>query len=333
MRIYDPRVGRFLSVDPIGGEYPWNSSYAYAENDVVRSIDIGSHVATLVGAGALVKAELKGLSAELSAEAKLATGEASLNKNCFVAGTKILTNNGFKTIENIQVEDSVWAFNDVTRKKELKIVTALSKKEVKKLIRLSFENEVLYATPEHPFWINNTWVLAKNIQYGDSLTLFSNRKCAVAIKNELDTSAFVYNFTVSEFHSYFVSSLGVLVHNTCFEPVKFTGKGAGRFNTEITEVAAGRGNQIFKADGSPQIFEGRTASNGKDWIGAIEYKVDPPKGVENIYRILKKQIGVNSAGEPIYKYGYSTDHYQGTIHSYKEIPSSTATAGGTGGTQ
>lgn len=40
MRIYDPRVGRFLSVDPLSGEYPWNSTYAFAENDVIRSIDV-----------------------------------------------------------------------------------------------------------------------------------------------------------------------------------------------------------------------------------------------------------------------------------------------------
>ena len=40
MRIYDPRVGRFLSVDPIAKDYPWNSTYAFAENDVIRSIDL-----------------------------------------------------------------------------------------------------------------------------------------------------------------------------------------------------------------------------------------------------------------------------------------------------
>jgi RHS repeat-associated protein len=39
-RIYDPRVGRFLSVDPLTKSYPWNSPYAFAENDVVRSIDL-----------------------------------------------------------------------------------------------------------------------------------------------------------------------------------------------------------------------------------------------------------------------------------------------------
>jgi RHS repeat-associated protein len=39
-RIYDPRLGRFLSVDPLTKSYPWNSPYAYAENDVIRSIDL-----------------------------------------------------------------------------------------------------------------------------------------------------------------------------------------------------------------------------------------------------------------------------------------------------
>ncbi|NIG52806.1 RHS repeat-associated core domain-containing protein [Chitinophaga sp. Cy-1792] len=40
MRIYDPRVGRFLSVDPLAKEYPWNSTYAFAENDIIRAIDL-----------------------------------------------------------------------------------------------------------------------------------------------------------------------------------------------------------------------------------------------------------------------------------------------------
>jgi RHS repeat-associated protein len=39
-RIYDPRLGRFLSVDPLARSYPWNSTYAYAENDVIRCIDL-----------------------------------------------------------------------------------------------------------------------------------------------------------------------------------------------------------------------------------------------------------------------------------------------------
>ncbi len=40
MRVYDPRSGRFLSLDPIAAQYPWNSPYAFAENDVIRGIDL-----------------------------------------------------------------------------------------------------------------------------------------------------------------------------------------------------------------------------------------------------------------------------------------------------
>jgi RHS repeat-associated protein len=39
MRIYDPRIGRFLSVDPIASELPWNTPYSFAENDPVNYID------------------------------------------------------------------------------------------------------------------------------------------------------------------------------------------------------------------------------------------------------------------------------------------------------
>jgi uncharacterized protein (UPF0548 family) len=39
-RIYDPRLGRFLSTDPLEKEYPWNSSYAFAENRVIDGKDL-----------------------------------------------------------------------------------------------------------------------------------------------------------------------------------------------------------------------------------------------------------------------------------------------------
>jgi RHS repeat-associated protein len=39
-RIYNPSLGKFLSVDPLTASYPWNSSYAFAENDVIRCIDL-----------------------------------------------------------------------------------------------------------------------------------------------------------------------------------------------------------------------------------------------------------------------------------------------------
>ncbi len=39
-RIYDPRLGRFLSVDPLSPSYPWYTPYQFAGNKPVNSIDL-----------------------------------------------------------------------------------------------------------------------------------------------------------------------------------------------------------------------------------------------------------------------------------------------------
>lgn len=40
MRIYDPRLGRFLSLDPISSDYPWYTPYQFAGNKPISSIDL-----------------------------------------------------------------------------------------------------------------------------------------------------------------------------------------------------------------------------------------------------------------------------------------------------
>jgi RHS repeat-associated protein len=40
MRIYDPRLVKFVSVDPLSNQFPWNSVYSYAEGDPVNYIDL-----------------------------------------------------------------------------------------------------------------------------------------------------------------------------------------------------------------------------------------------------------------------------------------------------
>jgi RHS repeat-associated protein len=39
-RIYNPQLGKFLSVDPLFKSYPWNSTYAFAENGPIENIDL-----------------------------------------------------------------------------------------------------------------------------------------------------------------------------------------------------------------------------------------------------------------------------------------------------
>ncbi|HXP51400.1 MAG TPA: RHS repeat-associated core domain-containing protein, partial [Bacteroidia bacterium] len=39
-RIYNPRLGKFLSIDPLGGKYPSYSPYQFAMNDPIESVDM-----------------------------------------------------------------------------------------------------------------------------------------------------------------------------------------------------------------------------------------------------------------------------------------------------
>ncbi len=39
-RIYNPRIAKFLSVDPLTASYPWLTPYQFAQNDPIRNIDI-----------------------------------------------------------------------------------------------------------------------------------------------------------------------------------------------------------------------------------------------------------------------------------------------------
>jgi hypothetical protein len=39
-RVHDASIGRFLSIDPLASDYPWNSPYAFAENRVIDGADL-----------------------------------------------------------------------------------------------------------------------------------------------------------------------------------------------------------------------------------------------------------------------------------------------------
>ena len=39
-RMYDSRVGRFLSLDPLAPQYPHNSPYTFAENNIIQFIEL-----------------------------------------------------------------------------------------------------------------------------------------------------------------------------------------------------------------------------------------------------------------------------------------------------
>lgn len=78
---------------------------------------------------------------------------------CLVAGTNVLTKNGYMPIENIGVDDQVFTKEGVFRP-----VLECHYFTNKEILEIEFENGFkVRCTPEHKFFVNGEWVEAKNI--------------------------------------------------------------------------------------------------------------------------------------------------------------------------
>ena len=77
-------------------------------------------------------------------------------------------------------------------------------------------SDTITFTLEHPFFVNNVWVAAKDLAVGDSLfaNLGTKVKLDSVFKFKTDTATVVYNFETAGNHNYYVSSGKVLVHNS-----------------------------------------------------------------------------------------------------------------------
>jgi hypothetical protein len=135
--------------------------------------------------------------------------------NCFVAGTEVLTAEGMKKIEDIQVGDLVLADDPNTVGEiEYKEVLNTFIRQTDKLVDLYIDGEVISTTGEHPFWTpDKGWVEAKDLVVGSLVQTSDGRVVDVDGVESRVGEFTVYNFSVEGFHSYFVSELGVLVHN------------------------------------------------------------------------------------------------------------------------
>ena len=135
---------------------------------------------------------------------------------CFVAGTKIKTIDGFKNIEDIQVEDMVLTHTNTYQK-----VLKVGHNENKQIWELKSEDSdnITLVTGNHPFYIytnegNYKW---KEIQYvtkSDKLCKIINndiKHFAVISLTPTETYTTVYNIEVENDNSY--TANGYIVHN------------------------------------------------------------------------------------------------------------------------
>ena len=152
---------------------------------------------------------------------------------CFLAGTMVKTADGDTPIEEVAEGSYVLAEDPETGEQGYRKVTRTYIHESDFLVHVYVGEERIDTTPEHPFYVEGTgFVTAGNLKAGDIIRTSDGRRLPIlkAELEELDEPVPVYNFEVEEFHTYYVSVTGVLVHNKC-EVVTCAGAGKGGRNS------------------------------------------------------------------------------------------------------
>ena len=135
---------------------------------------------------------------------------------CFVGGTKVKTETGFKNIEDVKVGEKVYSYNLETNELELKKVLGTITSSTKDTYTLTVGNKKVEMSPKHQIYIvDKGWTRAYEVKRGDMM-LNSNKE-VVEIKNieynVYDSPIKTYNLTIEGNSNYFVTDIQVLVHN------------------------------------------------------------------------------------------------------------------------
>ena len=173
------------------------------------------------------------------------TGAIS-SPSCFVAGTTVLAATGAVAIETIQKGDQVWAWDEETGEVAIKEVVETYVNETYELVHVFVNGEEIVTTPAHPFYSPvKGWTEAVHLRAGDILVLVNGKYVVVEkIQHEiLETPVTVYNFQVEDYHTYYVTDAGVLVHNSCAQSPRFN-----QNQQAVLELAKEYKDGLTKAD-------------------------------------------------------------------------------------
>jgi len=208
-----------------------------------RLIDIVTRLRTMFSSLATVTPNVPGFSPTLMQGISTRLDELAskllaivTRRQCFPAGTSVVTTEGVEPIESLEPGDLVSAMDMRTGETSLRVVRRVLRGRAAGLVRLTViehglngkhERHTIEATPDHPFHVATygDFVPARDLLPGMLLTTWhGDVKVVVACVEPLAVGAHgadrcaVYNLDVGEDHTYFVSEAAVLVHNACTAP-------------------------------------------------------------------------------------------------------------------
>lgn len=134
--------------------------------------------------------------------------------SCFAAGTPVWTDKGLVSIEAIKVGDRVLSQDPTTGELAYKLVLVPTVgAPTTGLRRISLHDDAVRLTRSHVVWQHGQgWRMAKELAVSDRLYGIKDELCVTEL-DEWPTPQQVYNLVVEDFHTYFVGSSGLMVHD------------------------------------------------------------------------------------------------------------------------
>lgn len=142
----------------------------------------------------------------------------------FIAGTLVKTSNGYKCIEEINLNDLVIC-HDFNGSFVMRPVTDIIQKTTRQLLCIILENnEKIITSIDHKFYspIKKSWINADKLVKDDVLLSYQRGCISVQEVVIIENEQCIYNISVLDYHNYVVSQSDILVHNFVFTVPIFT---------------------------------------------------------------------------------------------------------------
>jgi hypothetical protein len=147
---------------------------------------------------------------------------AHMLRSCFPAGTKLVTEEGYRLVEEILQDDEVGSRDEhnpngpLVFKRVEEVFTRAAM-----ILELHVGGQLIKTTGEHPFYVENRgWLPAKELAVGDMLATLDGPYVPVTSVRATEEFTQVYNFRIADHHTYFVGDedwgFAVWAHNASY---------------------------------------------------------------------------------------------------------------------
>lgn len=223
----------------------------------------------------------------------------ALSGNSFAAETLVHTPNGLVAINEIKIDDLVWAYHEITGEIGIYPIIATMAHRDPTVVQLTIDGELVETTPKHPFYVDEhapwlapgqaakRWVDAEELTVGDSVHRIKGSIGHVDSVIILAEERIMYDLAVHSAHTFFVGQHGWLVHNA--SPCAWTSP-AGL----IYDVGSQQGNRVF------HVFEHLAPNPNKPrhTVFKVDSSADLLPLIDDAYSIIQKQNIQPVPGDP-----------------------------------